>query len=493
MRSFVVASALIFLTLPFVAVQSAQPISARYRIAFSQDKPQQLLVEAQLPVTGGRIFMNPFGADQLPDGWATFIRDLQAVDSSEHPLQIKSLGNATWQLGNNYVGEVKLSYKVNLSFAYEKWPAGNEQAGFYQDKSLFLVTRPLFITSEHAGKRQVTFDVPAGWKISSPWQPSLNDKRTFIAQDRTDLLSNTVVLGHHAEHRFQEGPFTFVLALPGEISESADLIVSTLKKPVSAYYRVFDQTPPSIFMMTLFYADQEDGEGYSRSAALTTKDKVSPDTLILWGNTLAHELFHFWNGHQMYGEPRQEREWFSEGFTEYYANRTLVRERLISEELFIKKMEKHIAMYLYFKWAPAFTGVSIQQAGTRKSYYRPGVYQGGWTVAFCLDVLIREQSKGNKSLDDFMRSMYKQFGLTRKTYGVQDIVRTATETAGTDLSEFFKKYVSGNETIPVEQYLKKIGLNGHFKGYSGEVYISRDSDAYPTDLKRGRCLILAEC
>jgi predicted metalloprotease with PDZ domain len=47
--------------------------------------------------------------------------------------------------------------------------------------------------------------------------------------------------------------------------------------------------------------------------------------------------------------------------------------------------------------------------------------------------------------------MYEQFGLTRKSYRVEDIVRTASETAGIDLSEFFKKYVEGNETIPVDE------------------------------------------
>lgn len=70
-----------------------------------------------------------------------------------------------------------------------------------------------------------------------------------------------------------------------------------------------------------------------------------------------------------------------------------------------------------------------------------------------------------------MRSMYAEYGLTRRPYGYHDIVRMASSTAGVDLSEFFKQYVEGDEVIPVDEYLAKIGLEAGLKGYSGEVFI----------------------
>lgn len=371
---------------------------AEYTLGFVGEKPMRVSVTARMPVSRGRIFMNPFGADHLSDGWTSFVRNLRVLDSKNRPLRFTTEQNASWRISGGYSEGVVLQYDVDLSFAYERWPAGNEQAGFYEDGALFLVARPLFITSEADVKRIVRFEVPAGWKISTPWEPSAADPGAFVAENQAVLLNNTMVVGRHAEHTFQEGLFTFILALPGRIGNSSDLIIETLKKPVRAYCRIFDQTPKSRFMVTLFYADQEDGEGYTRSAAFTTRDSIKQSNLILWGNTLAHELFHFWNGQQMRGEPRASREWFSEGFTEYYANRTLIREGLISEDLFIKKMEKHIGMYLYFKSAPAFTGISILQSGERKSYYRPRGLSGRMDCGSLSRHFDTRADKGKKEL-----------------------------------------------------------------------------------------------
>lgn len=445
---------------------------ATYIVKIAENKPKFAFVESQIPVTKGRIFMSPIGADHLPNGWATFVENLQIKDESGKKLEFEKKDGANWQIANNYEGTAKLSYQVNLSFIYENWISGNEQAGAYFEDSIYLVTRPIFITSEFEGNHQITFDLPSNWKVSSPWKTTAT--KSFIAENQTDLLSNTFVVGNQKEIRLKEGNFSFILALPGKVQESSALVEATLKPILTAYQRLFNKTPPNIFLMTFFYANADDGEAYSRSAAFTSQDEITRNSLILWGNFLAHELFHFWNGQQIRGAERDNRQWFSEGFTEYFANLTLIREKLISEDLFIKKIEKHLALYLYFKSAPAFQGVSLVQAGARKGFNRPGVYNGGWTVAFCLDFLIKEKTSGKKTLDDFMRAMYENYGLTNKPYRYEDIIETASEVANHNFKPFFESYVSGTETIPLNDYLKKYGLEGYSKSYAGEVYLFKN-------------------
>ena len=452
--------------------QSGGNIAAEYEVSINETRPRTLFVRARTLVTNGRLFMSQIGVDHLPEGWATFVSDLQASDEKGDKLNFEKGEGANWRVAQGYNGMVNLTYKVDLRFIYEDWVSGNEQAGAHFDDSIFLVTRPIFISSEYNGNIRVNFKLPSNWKASTPWKPD-QDARAFIAENQLDLLSNTVILGNHKEVRLREGTLTFILALPGKMKETSPIIEATLKPVLRAYLRLFRGTPPSIFLMTFFHANAEDGEAYSRSSAFTTSDEVSKASLIIWGNFLAHELFHFWNGQQMRGNERDNRQWFSEGFTEYYANLTLVREGLIGEDLFIKKIEKHLAMYLFFRSAPAFNGVSLVKAGERKGFNRPAVYNGGWTVAFCLDQIIREKTSGRKSLDDFMTTMYRKFGA--KPYRYDDIVETAGETAGTDLTEFFAEFVAGTHTMPVKEHLKKYGLNAYFKGYAGEFYIVRDS------------------
>ncbi len=199
------------------------------------------------------------------------------------------------------------------------------------------MTKALFIVSDIPSGYFVNFDLPADWKTSASWQTNGVDKQTFVAEDNNDLINNSVVLGKHTEYVFKEGNFTFSLALFGRTKDAGVLIAPTLQKTLHSYIRIFDKTPPTKYLMTVFYADEADAEAFAKSAAFSEKETLTKDNLIRWGNTVAHEFFHSWNGAAIKGEDYASSQWFGEGFTEYYANLALVRQRLISDELFIKK------------------------------------------------------------------------------------------------------------------------------------------------------------
>jgi predicted metalloprotease with PDZ domain len=177
-------------------------------------------------------------------------------------------------------------------------------------------------------------------------------------------------------------------------------------------------------------------------------------------------------------------EWFAEGATEYMANRTLVRTSVITPDLFLKKMETNIGMYLYWKWAVPFSDTSLQDAGGKtalfvpggtiaKTYNRPGVYSGGWVATFCLDTIIQKQTGGQKGLDDLFRLMENRFGLTGNEYTPEDLQRAASEVAGTNLAEFFSHYIALPEPLRVKECLSDAGFQASIVDYGGEVYVSR--------------------
>jgi predicted metalloprotease with PDZ domain len=241
--------------------------------------------------------------------------------------------------------------------------------------------------------------------------------------------------------------------------------------------------------MTFFFAQAEDGEAFTRSAAFTSADSVIPEGRIVWGNFLAHELFHFWNGQRIRGAgPRTTWRWMAEGFTEYYANVTLAREGLISSELFLKKAERHMGSYLYFMTAPAFPRMSLAEAGMDTGVNRFGVYDGGWAVAFCLDGLIREGSGDRRSLDDFMRELWLRFGPGSSGYSVRELDGLAEELAGNDLGGFVATYVESDRVLPVRECLDRVGLIASLKSYAAEAFLFTDAGASTAAVLRGRAL-----
>ena len=76
-----------------------------------------------------------------------------------------------------------------------------------------------------------------------------------------------------------------------------------------------------------------------------------------------------------------------------------------------------------------------------------------------LDILIRDRTDNEKSLDDVLRSMNNQFAKQNKPYRDSlDIRLTAEQVAGGSFEEFFNKYVSHAEPQPYSQVFALAGL-----------------------------------
>jgi predicted metalloprotease with PDZ domain len=447
---------------------SRVPPIAHYTVSMTFTQPLTAHISAILN-GGEKLSMYPFGDDTLEDGWATYVRNLAMRDDSGRRIEFKTSGRAQWQILES-VGRIRLEYDVDLSRAARELPEGNLRYAKFDGQSIFLTNRLLFIDTAGPGERIVDFAVPADWTVSSPLRQVAH--RRFVAQDNRDLVFNTTVLGHYTELEVNDSGFTLLLVLPRELQNARILIQEPLRQITHSYVKLFPGTPHETYLMTVLQGSTDDGESYYRSSAFTSSGPILANNIILWGTFIAHELFHHWNGQQMKGKDVADRQWFSEGFTEYFANKTLVQNHLIADDLFIRTMETHLGLYSYFKVGSPFQGTSILDAGKRKGYNRFGVYDGGWAVAFCLDMDIRKATHRVRSIDDFMRTMYERFGSSEVGYTLDDIAAVATESAGKDEVVFFERYVRGVDVLPIKTCLGAAGLEGFAKMYAGEFYIS---------------------
>ena len=452
--------------------QSKDSATSVYKVAVSLNDPPSANVEAEISIKDGRLFMIGGAVDNLPRGWATFVHDLKITDTTGKPLDVEEYSDekykTQWRLKSNLPTRVRLKYSVDYSFAKTQWPAGNEQAAYFDGKALYAASRTAIIISDMDASNDVFFAVPAGQKIAVPWQAKSANRFTATGEG---LVNNTFVVGDFGGTTVRQGNFEFSLALLGDVRRSESLISATLTKFARYYGQLFPDTPRSRYMMTLFYADAEDGESYEQSAAFTTRPPINDKNLIVWGDTLGHELFHYWNGQQIRGAVYEDSQWFQEGFTEYYANLALMRTGILPEQYLIWKMERILGKYLYFRSAPQFSKVSLKDAGQKKTTYRFGVYDGGWAAAFALDMKIREDTNGRRSLDDLMRAMYEKYGKTGNKYGYGDVITTAADVSGKDLTDFFKRYVGGTETLPISDLLEKLGYASAGQDYADELLI----------------------
>jgi predicted metalloprotease with PDZ domain len=115
----------------------------------------------------------------------------------------------------------------------------------------------------------------------------------------------------------------------------------------------------------------------------------------------------------------------------------------------------------------AFLDGEIHEQRTNLGNTAVSYYPKGATLGLVLDLMVRRMTRGRASLDEILRRMYDEFYLKSpkatyylrgRGYTSEDFERVASEVAGTDLSDFFRRYVRGVEVPPYEEALAGVGL-----------------------------------
>jgi len=453
-----------------------------YSVTVPQENIRTAQVEAQVVLHNGQLMMAPWGyPPDLEYGWGSFVEDMQVFSNGKR-LDTQREKGGIWQVNAPDGTVLSLRYTVHLKHDDHDWnPAGGIDARpAVVEDALFYVSKALFIYSdEEAADATITFHLPEGWMVSSPWTVLADKPNHWRAGDLTSLINNALVLGNHLVSEVEDGSMTVILAVDPALKEDLPIFVETLSLQLSAYRKIFGKTPDDRFLITLRRDAVNDGEAFTSSFNQVFHYTDLSARKIVWANTFGHELFHYWNGAgRIQGTDHRFTEWFSEGFTEYYASLTLVRTGIVPVELWYKKLE--IYMSRFFVARNMFPGEkpSLVEAGMDKQQNWMLIYGGGASVALMLDIHIRSITDGQKSLDNVMRLMDKRFGDTGKTYTTNDVLSVVKEVSGQNFTNFFEQYIIGNSGLPpFEKTLAKVGLR--LNQFADEYYINILEQARP--------------
>jgi len=186
------------------------------------------------------------------------------------------------------------------------------------------------------------------------------------------------------------------------------------------------------------------------------------DNLMRGAYLLCHEMVHSWNGKYRrpaglatadYQQPMKgELLWVYEGLTDYLGIVLAARSGLWTNESFREYVAMEAAELDHTpgrNWRPlADTAVAAQLLYNAReegeSWRRQtDFYEEGDLIWLEADVLIRQQTKGKRSLDDFCRKFYGGTSGPPQVipYTRQDIIAALNEIAPYDWAEFFQKRV----------------------------------------------------
>jgi predicted metalloprotease with PDZ domain len=150
--------------------------------------------------------------------------------------------------------------------------------------------------------------------------------------------------------------------------------------------------------------------------------------------------------------------WVSEGITDYYASVALARAGVYDTAAFARQMLSNMdavsnAPPTALEDASLSTWIHPKD-GSGYIYYPKGALAG-----FMLDIMIRDGSDNQRSLDGVMRSLYQTTYKKGRGFTSDDWWNAVRQAAGgKGFDDFIARYVDGREPYPMAAVLKQAGM-----------------------------------
>jgi predicted metalloprotease with PDZ domain len=410
--------------------------------------------------------------------FAKNVYHVRATDGAGHPLTVTQASDDQWNV-TGHKGTVVMEYTV----------FGDRADGTYAgiDNTHAHLNLPAVLMWARGFEKMpvaVRFEIPAGsgWKVATQLAPQ--DDGTWTAPNMDRMMDAPVELSAHALQEWKVGTSQFRMALHHRGNDEEAAAFAKLCQAVTAeeegVFGGFPKYDVGYYTFLLDYMPYVNGDGmeHRNSTSISGTRDLRDSAANLIG-TVAHEFFHSWNVKRIRPktlEPFNFEEanlsgelWFAEGFTNYYGPLAMKRAGLESTERFVRSLGGAVSAALTAPGREVFSAVEMSRhapfidgaatsdptnsANTIISYYTYGE-----AIALGTDLAIRTQFPG-KSLDDWMRAMWREHPDSDKPYTLADLQQTLAEVTNKEFAaDLFTKHISGKEPMDYAGLLAHAGI-----------------------------------
>ncbi len=331
----------------------------------------------------------------------------------------------------------------------------------------------------------VRFDLPPGkkWKVATQLLPQSDG--SWSAPDLEMLMDAPVEISNHTVEEWTVENARFRMALhhqgtQGEAEHYARMCQAVVLEEEGVFGALpkYDGGTYTFLLDYLPYV-QGDGMEHRDSTYITDGGNLGERASEMIG-TVSHEFFHSWNVRRIRPKSLEpfdfERAdmsgelWFAEGFTNYYGPLVLQRAGLADMRAFTTSMGQAVNRVLTAPGRNVHSAVEMSDLApftdaatsldpnnfknTFISYYTYGS-----ALALGIDLYIREHYPG-KSLDDWMRVMWRQHPDIQKPYTLADLQSGLGDAVNDQAfaAEVFRRHIEGKEPLPYGELLLPGGM-----------------------------------
>jgi len=459
----------------------------------------RVTVQVPRPDPAGQRFLLPawIPGSYLVREFARHVIRVRALSGTK-PVAVEKTDKHTWRCAPLPAGRP-------LTLAYEVYAADPSVRGAFLDRTrAFFNGTSVFLLPCGYRDAPCLVDLFApeeaalgAWRVATGLSPAQGTRAggfgTYRAANYDELIDCPVAMGSFLVERFSCCGAAHEIAVSGTVARP-DLgrFAADLARVCEAHVRLFEPRRAEAPFDRYHFLVQTSEDGYGglehrNSTALITRRGDLPargmgsstDGYRRLLGLASHEYFHAWNVKRIrpaaFLRVDLEREnytsllWVFEGFTSYYDDLALARSGLLAPAQYLDLLARTVN-------AVQQRAGRLRQSLAESSfdawikYYRPdenspnsGVsyYQKGALVALALDLLIRRESGGRRSLDHLMRLLWHRWRDAGARYeGVaEDAIGPAIrEATGVDVRIPLRDWVHGTKDPDLARLLPSVGL-----------------------------------
>ena len=467
-----------WLLAPSGLVLANEPIGYTIKVPLPESHVAE--VEAKFPTDGRDSIelMMPIwspGFYRVED-YASKINDFTAKTPTGNPLDVEKPRNNRWKIATKGANEVVVTYRLTC----EQHSVTTNWVG--PDYAVWNGAAT-FVTLAGTTKRphDVRIILPESWKqaLTAMGSAPEGSHYQYRANDYDTLVDSPIIAGNPSVHEFDVEGFKHALADIGEFGQwDGAKAARDLERIARENHRFWGTLPfDRKYLFLNVFRPGGGGLEHRDSTLLTSSPASSPNQRPYpsWLSFVSHEYFHAFNVKRLRpveidpfdyeNPPKTASLWISEGLTSYFGDLMVVRSGVGDAKGFLEILSKDIGQLQSAPgrlvqtleessldvWSSGTSGVGRDKTKTVNYYIK------GPIVGFLLDAKIRKATSDAKSLDDVIRLAYRRYSGARG-FTPEEFRKTATEIAGTDLGDWFRKTLASTEELDYNEALDWFGL-----------------------------------
>jgi predicted metalloprotease with PDZ domain len=437
--------------------------------------------------------------------YADQVAQFKVTDMQGNPISWEKLTSNSWKVFNQEKKSFQISYDVKGTRSFVA-------ANIIEEERTYLSPAGVMVYPEGLINHPVNVIIEPFQKwntIATGLTLVEGKKNTYSAPDFDILYDSPFLMGSKLESLppfYVKGiPHYFVGYNMGSFDKQQ--LMNDLQKIVEAAVNLMGDIPYNNYTF-LSIGPGNGGIEHLNSASISfSGNSLSTQAgKIRTYSFLAHEFFHHYNVKRIRpielgpfdydkGSPTKML-WVSEGISVYYEYILLNRAGFMGADDFLNALHNNILAYegkpgrlyqtlteaSYNTWSDGPFGRTGDDVNKTISYYEKGPVVGAM-----LDLTIRNATKNKKSLDDVMRSLYKEYYQTKKRgFTELEFRKTCEKIAGKPLQEVFE-YTSTVKELNYTKYFGYAGINIDTStkivgGYTGLSVRDRSDSLVVTDV-----------